>query len=256
MYKLTTILCSLMLVGSVSAHDLGNWGQTWPITERDIRQALMENIADIDIEPINQQMKDSVTNFMKNLPKRELNTVDKTRTVTVDLTVALPQDVVLPILNKQTDEYEYKTIYPKGMKINPMKYLDLPQNLVWFNAQDPDEVKFIKELIKKYGNQLHYINVSGNMEDLINEMDMMVFFAKPAELERFKITATPTLMYQLKSKFPEHMLLTTFAKPFTLKEFETYNGAEKAYLNFKQNLETANKAMTKKDEKEKANEKK
>ncbi len=228
---------------SVHAHDLGTWGNTWK-PEKDIRMTIMENIADVNWEPVHNQLKDSATNFMRNLPKRELSTVDKTKTVTVDLTVSLPQDLVLPVLNKETDEYEYKVLHKKDTLINPVKYVEMTQNIVWFNAQHADEVEFVKALARKYGGQLYFVNVSGDMEEMITELNMPIFFAEPAHLERFKITATPTLMYTIKSKFPEHILLTTFAKPYSLVEFETYNGAEKAFLNFKQRVD-ANRSLIK-----------
>lgn len=244
---ITVVLASVCV--TANAKDLGNWGNTWPITEKDIRMVIMENIADVNWEPVNAQLKSSAENFIKNLPKRELGTVDKTITKTLDLTVALPQDFVIPVLNENTDEYEYKVLYPKGTKINPIKYVDMTQNIVWFNAQDKEEAEFVKALARKYGGQLIFINVSGSMEDMMRELNMPIFFAEPAHLERFKITATPTLMYSLKSKFPEHILLTTFAKPFSLDEFEVYNGAEKAYLQFKQRVDADRELIKTKEKK-------
>ena len=53
---------------SVHAHDLGTWGNTWK-PEKDIRMTIMENIADVNWEPVHNQLKDSATNFINAFVK-------------------------------------------------------------------------------------------------------------------------------------------------------------------------------------------
>ena len=106
------------------AHNLGVFGQTYPIDEVSIKKVIQEQARAIDWNKIGLKLKSQALNYGSNLKTLKLQTAQKTETTYVDPSVALNRDVVI----------NGRFLYHKGAWINPLKTVQPLKDMLFFNA--------------------------------------------------------------------------------------------------------------------------
>jgi conjugal transfer pilus assembly protein TraW len=213
-------LGSLLGIAGLHAKDLGVQGKVWPITEIDMRELLVRNAADKDARILEDEMRAAVDRHLNGLPKREMSKVTQTQTTWFDPSFVLDQDIKAPMKNAQ-GEWEWAVLHAKGTKFNPLSVQRPATGLFFFDATSEEEVAFAAAMDKEFPGKLRIIEASGaNPERLALQIGSPVFVLTDAIVARFKISATPSLLYPGEGLHALELGLTTFAPPFAPAQAE------------------------------------
>ena len=209
---------AVAMAGPAQAKDLGVEGQVFEPIEEDMRIMLMRLLARQDWAESQEQMQDSAKNYTKNLPAYFLPRADKTETVWKDVGVVVTEDIYLPWVDWETGsvfEPQQKLAVEKGTYLNPIAKLPAAaiERLFIFDATDPDQLSFAKELMKLDIPQLNFMLVAGDLGELSTEMNRPIYHPAPTMLEKFHVTAIPTLIGFGRGQHQGHMAVTTLKLP-------------------------------------------
>lgn len=219
--QMLAVLLVASLIGPVvplTAKDLGVFGRVWDIVEIDIRDLLVASAARADLSKIQDQLEQSAERFMDSLPRRQMGRVDSTETRWIDPSFILDDDIRAPMRNAQ-GEWEWGVLHAKGTRFNPLS-VQRPHNaMLFFDGTDEKQVEFVKDLLTQYPGKLMPVESTGaNPEKLSIQMQVPVFSLTDSMIRRFKVTATPSLLYAGEGAHSMELGLTTFASPYSAAE--------------------------------------
>jgi hypothetical protein len=210
----------LLMAMAAPAHavDLGIEGQVFEPIEEDLRIAMMRLVARHDWSDSIQDLKESAENYTKNLPAYILPRAQKTETVWKDVGVVVSDDIYLPWIDWQNGsvfEPQKKLAIEKGTYINPIAKLPSAaiERLFVFDATDPEQLEFAKDLMRQNIPQLSFMLIAGDLGPLAKEMNRPIYHPPPTMLEKFHITSVPTLIGFGRGPQQGHMAITSFKLP-------------------------------------------
>jgi len=182
---LALFLYPFQLSGAVL--NLGTFGQTYPVIEKDSLQELQERAGAINWEEV---LKEKATASVKSYRPKGIPFLPRTlkeETVLVDMTWTLEFDVL---------DAEGGVLYPKGYSFNPLDYVNFPGTWVVINAEDKDQVKWFQ--ISKYAKDItvQLLITDGRYYELSQLLGRPVFYAFPWIIERLNLTAVPSIARQ------------------------------------------------------------
>lgn len=217
------VLAALLAVSAareLNARELGIQGRVWPIVEIDMRELLIASAARADLSRVGKELRESAERYLDNLPKRTLRRAERTETRWIDPSFVLTEDIRAPIKNAQGD-WQWGILYRKGTRFNPLS-VQRPYNaLFFFNGTVKEEAEFAAALIRQYPATLMLVEASGaNPEKLALEFGAPVFSATDAMLARFRIQATPALLYPGEGPQSLMLGLTELAPPYSVAQVE------------------------------------
>ena len=193
----TTILLagtifSLILAEQLScAKDLGTFGATYPIAEKDALKEIEQKAAQANISKfINKKKLVSRINSFKPsglAEVRDIGPARADRTFLVDMTYTLSYDI---------PDGQGGILYPKGYTFNPLDYIAYPHTLVILNGMSPKQVVWfrVSEYMKDYKVKL--IITDGSYRELSKSLKRPVFYASRAIINAFQIKAVPSVVRQ------------------------------------------------------------
>lgn len=228
--RLMTALCFGMALAApchqAAAGDLGIEGSVYEPIEEDFRLTIMRLLARQDWSVSTDELQESAKDYTKNLPAYYLPRASETKTRWKDVGIVVTEDVYLPWVDWKTGsvfEPSKKLAVPAGTYLNPLNNLPSRaiERLFVFDATDPDQLSFAKELMKKNIPQLSFMLIAGDLGPLAEEMNRPIYHAIPQMLEKFKIEALPTLIGFGKGIHKGHMALTEFKLPTEAKTVES-----------------------------------
>lgn len=202
----------------VPAKDLGVEGQIFEPIEEDMRIMLMRLLARQDWTESQQALEDSAKSYTKNLPAYMLPRADKTETLWKDVGIVVTEDIFLPWVdweNGSVFEPTQKLAVLKGTYLNPIAKLPSAaiERLFIFDATDPEQLSFAKDLMKLDIPQLNFMLVAGDLGELSKEMNRPVYHPAPTMLEKFHVTKVPSLIGFGRGQHQGHMAVTTLKLP-------------------------------------------
>lgn len=238
------IIPSLLLIGQSVAlcKDFGIQGNVWPIVEHDIRQDIIESANQVDWKKAQSELKENAVSFSKRLPKRAFSVSEEWKTVWMDPSIELVDDIRAPMRNDKGD-LEWKILYPKGTRVNPLDTNRPVTAMFFFNGNDPEQVEFLKDLIAKNPHKILPIEAGeGNVEESAKEFKIPVFYAQDFSINKFNITNLPALVYPGDAPHQNFIGTTFFPKPFKSEQvmsiwkgfslnYKGTSGTESAILN-------------------------
>lgn len=200
------------------AADLGVEGQVFVPIEEDFRLMLMRMMARHNWESEQQALKDSAKAYTRNLPQYSRPRADKTRTLWKDVGIVTTEDIYLPWVEWETGsvfEPEQRLAVPKGTYLNPIAHIPAAgiERLFVFDATDPEQLAAAKALMRLNIPQLSFMLVAGDLGPLSEEMNRPVFHPSAGMLEKFEITAVPSLVGFGIGKHQGHLAVTQLALP-------------------------------------------
>lgn len=200
------------------AKDLGVEGQIFEPIEEDMRVMMMRLIARQDWSQSAKDLEDSARSYTKNLPAYFLQRADTTATVWKDVGIVVTEDIFLPWVdweNGSVFEPTQRLAVQKGTYLNPIAKLPAAaiERLFIFDATDPEQLSFAKELMKLDIPQLNFMLVAGDLGELSKEMNRPVYHPTPTMLEKFHVTKVPTLIGFGRGQHQGHMAVTTLKLP-------------------------------------------
>lgn len=172
--------------------DLGVIGQTYEIAE----PSMLENIhAKLKTAEENGELakieKDMKARFIAYANRPRGVSLPRTKTHKVryfDPTVRFAQSI---------KDHEGKVLWPAGTTVNPLDYISLSQQWIFFNADDPDQATWAEAYVKRYPEQVRLILTQGAVLKLMETWDIRLYFDQGGKLvERFGIETLPSVISQ------------------------------------------------------------
>lgn len=203
-----------------TAADLGIEGQVYEPIEEDFRLMLMRLMARTDWSVSQEELKESARDYTKNLPAYVLPRAAETATHWKDIGIIVDEDINLPWVDWETGSvFEPQPVLavPAGSYLNPIAQLPSAaiERLFLFDATDPEQLAFAKELMRMNIPQLSFMLVAGDLGPLAEEMNRPVFHPAPSMLEKFQVRAVPSLIGFGRGPHQGHMAVTEIAMPAT-----------------------------------------
>ena len=191
------LVAAVLIFGGLAtgsrAEDLGTVGQTYAIAEPHllsyIEQTLREKERSGELATLEEQAKSRVIESIRNpKPLAGIKPTQMARTFYFDPSIKVEQNI--------TDD-KGNIIVPAGTTKNPLEVVSLSKHLLFFDGSDPQQVRYARTLIDRYGGKVKPILVAGSYLDLMKAWQLSVYFDQQGVLTRkFGITQVPALVSQ------------------------------------------------------------
>lgn len=179
--------------------DLGKWGETVAIAERDMIEEMQSRLAAVDWEAKKRQ---AVANFWRKPRLLELPPAQQDKVFYLDAAYQVERDFVLP---------DGKVLARAGEKINLFKVLPPTFYLVVFDARDPRQVAWAKQVGREQSarRRVKYLVTAipepeergwEVWERLHEEMGAPVYLLDEMVRERFQLRHAPSTVGYVKEK--------------------------------------------------------
>jgi len=171
---------------------LGVVGPVYPIAEQDMLANIEQRLDTMqksgERNRIESDAKARYLAYVERPAGINLPRATQTKTHYIDPTLTLPYDI---------KDDRGRILYPAGTTVNPLDYLPLPQQLVFFDGDDPAQVKWAKLLLDKNPAHVKPILVNGPVLDLMKEWKIRVYYDQRGRLvRRFVIKSVPATVSQ------------------------------------------------------------
>ena len=191
------LVAAVLIFGVVAsgslAEDLGTAGETYTIAEPHllnyIEQTLRDKEKSGELADLEEQAKSRVIESIRNpKPLAGIKPTQMARTFYFDPSIKVEQNI--------TDD-KGNIIVPAGTTKNPLEVVSLSKHLLFFDGSDPQQVRYARTLIDRYGGKVKPILVAGSYLDLMKAWQLSVYFDQQGVLTRkFGITQVPALVSQ------------------------------------------------------------
>lgn len=193
-----TILSVLLVVGLPAyAKNIGVYGQVYPIAEPDllafIHQRLETLQEDGQLAKMEKHFKENVIEHtLRPTPVPGISKANKTTIFYHDPTFTAPAN----IYNQQGIE-----VVKAGTKVNPFDYISLKEVLLFINADDPAQVRWVKQEKEQF-DYTKIILVQGNIKTASTDDDLgRIYFDQDGFLcKKLSITQVPAIVMQSGKK--------------------------------------------------------
>ncbi len=189
------IALSVALFGcsrALFAQDLGVVGPVYPIVEQDmlltIEQRLKEMEESGELARIEEDAKARYKAYVERPEGVHLPRAKKNRTYYVDPRLTVPYYI---------RDHEGRIIHPAGTTVNPLDYITLSKQLLFFDGDDPVQVKWARSMIDRDPLRVKPILTNGPVLALMKKWQLRLYFDQRGKLvERFGILGVPAVVIQ------------------------------------------------------------
>ncbi|SDY75699.1 type-F conjugative transfer system protein TraW [Nitrosomonas halophila] len=188
-----TFCVFLALTSPALAEDLGVIGPVHEILERDLIEVIQEKLRAMertgDLAELESSYRRQVIDGIERpRPVAGISPSETNRTYFIDPTYTLERDVV--------DEHG-RVLFKAGTRINPLDYAGLNKSLLFFAADDEDQLAFARRYLDEAAQPVKPILISGEPLALMRQWKQEVFFDQGGVLSRwFAITRSPAIVSQ------------------------------------------------------------
>src|SRR3990167_2778940 len=156
------VILLLMVSQAVFSANLGNYGDLFPVIEIDIREIIAQRLKAMEItgelaahqqESIERISQHAIRPAPLNLPTTNQPTV-----FYIDPSITVQKDIVTP---------NGLVVARAGQIINPFTRVNYRKSLIFFNADDPRQIKWIKS---HYYPRRKLILTGGNIKDMAEQL--------------------------------------------------------------------------------------
>lgn len=216
---LTTMLSSLAAFPGYAA-DLGVLGNTWPIVEIDMRQLMLESASKVDMNKVQDDLKESTDKYFDNLPRRILPSAEKTYTRYIDPSITLESDIQAPVADADGN-FQWRTLFTKGTRVNPLEKSRPLTAMLYFDGTSEEQLKFVREALAVNPMRIVPVETAGaNVRTLSKGFNRPIYYANDLQMSRFRVTQLPALLYPGTGEYSSYLALTAFAGPYKVAELE------------------------------------
>lgn len=186
------IMCALMMKNSY-ANDLGVMGETYTIMEADFLdfiQARIETMQkDGQWQHVQDRMQEDAIRYRDRPGKvNGITRTYETKSWKFDPSIVLDHDL---------STHEGKLIAPAGSRVNPLQYMSLSRVLIFYDGDDPDQVRWVLEQDKKLKGHDKFILVNGSVQNQEKQINKPIYFDQAGTLtSRFGIRHVPATVLQ------------------------------------------------------------
>ncbi|MDK9702359.1 MAG: type-F conjugative transfer system protein TraW [Sulfuritalea sp.] len=186
----TLMLCWMLFASSAIAQELGVYGTTYRVAEPDMLEMIQKKAKDfVDSGRYETWKKESIERAKNSFAHPEpapMSTLPVYRRFTWDPTVTATKGV---------DDPQGNVIVPAGTAVNPLDYVSMTEQLLFFDGRDERQVAWAtKEALSRPSKM---ILTAGAWLDLSGKLGRRVFFDVSGWLtSKFGITAVPAIVRQ------------------------------------------------------------
>lgn len=196
------------------AKDLGVQGQVWNITERDMRELMMESAAGVDWDKVQKDTKENAEQYLDRLPKRVLATAPRDGLRWIDPSIVVPQDIQAPV-KQPNGQLVWQVIVRKGQKVNPLQHVRPVTALFFYDGADNAQFELVLALSRSVPDYFMFIESGrGQIKEASESLGRPVFHANDALLSRFEVSSLPSMVYPGSGAQAGLLGVATFAAPY------------------------------------------
>ncbi|HHM2299038.1 TPA: type-F conjugative transfer system protein TraW [Legionella anisa] len=181
----------LMSLGiPVHAHNLGSYGQVFPVIEEDIREVIMKRLhalQDTGALARHQQVigQRIAEHAIRPKPLKLLPT-NEPKTFRIDPSVWVSHDVWGP---------SGTLVAKAGMRINPFAHIQFSKTLFFFNADDSNQMKWVKKHHRDY-KHVKFILTCGDIREASRRLGRVYFDVNGVLTRKLHIKNVPSVVNQ------------------------------------------------------------
>lgn len=184
--------CSSVLL----AQDLGILGPVYPIAEQNMLLTIEQRLKALEesgeLARIEEDAKAQYRAYVERPKGVHLPRAKKDRTYYVDPSLTVPYDI---------RDHEGRIIYPAGTKVNPLDYITLSKQLLFFDGDDPSQTEWARSVIDSDPIRVKPILTNGPIMALMKEWKIRLYFDQRGTLtERFRIQRVPATVSQEENR--------------------------------------------------------
>lgn len=188
------VLMLLLVTGNVYAtvYDLGVVGQTYEIAEPDMLEGFYSKLRQAEangkMAEVEAEMKQRFIDHANRPKGITLPRAEEHRVYYYDPSTVLTQDIV---------DHEGNVLWPSGTKVNPLDYIAMSQQWLFFNADDPEQAAWAQDYLQRYPNRVRPILIQGAVLELSKAWDTRLYFDQHGTyVEKFGIKRVPAILSQ------------------------------------------------------------
>jgi len=191
-YFFTFLLLSISFTTHAAVYDLGVVGQTYEIAEPDMLEGFYSKLREAEVNgkmaEVEEQMKGRFIAHANRPKGITLPRTQKYRVHYFDPTIVLSQDIV---------DHEGNVLWPMGTTVNPLEYVSMTQQWLFFDGDDPVQAAWAHDYLKRYPNQVRPILIQGAVLELTEAWQVRIYFDQQGRyVEKFGIRTVPSLISQ------------------------------------------------------------
>ena len=163
----------------------GRYGTTYPISERDAYEEIMEKVKKANLSGRFLLLKKHVMEHAA--VNNRLGRATRDRVFRISIKFQLPFDI---------KDHTGKIIYPQGYTFNPLEYVRFPFTLVFFDSTSEKELEWLKKsgLLERHDTIL--IITRGSVFNASELTGRIVYLGDERILRYFSVEKTPSIVYQ------------------------------------------------------------
>ena len=163
----------------------GRYGTTYPISERDAYEEIMERVKKANLSGRFLLLKKHVMEHVA--VNNQLGRATRDRVFRISIKFQLPFDI---------KDHTGKIIYPRGYTFNPLEYVSFPFTLVFFDSTSEKELEWLKKsgLLERHDTIL--IITRGSVFNASELTGRIVYLGDERILRYFSVEKTPSIVYQ------------------------------------------------------------
>jgi conjugal transfer pilus assembly protein TraW len=186
------IISALLLSINAKAKDFGVVGRTSEIKEVDAIEEIKGKLSDMEargeLDEHNERMKKEVSDRIKSPKSLNLGRASEVREYKYDPSIEVKEDL---------RDARGIVFHRKGTKVNPLDVVSMPYELIFFDGEDEDQLKYV---IKKYEEseiKPKLILTGGSPVKLEEEYKLDFYFDQEGEIiKKLGIKAVPAIVMQ------------------------------------------------------------
>lgn len=190
---LATLLGMLILTTDAYAENLGRVGQVYDISEPNLIDYIKQRLRTMEASGQMQRLREKFATGIRQAvdqppPVKSVTDTTKERTFYYNPAVTIDHNV--------TDD-KGTIIVPAGTTVNPLDTMKLTETVIFFDANDPRQRRYVQEEERNSLTRLKLVLVSGSPSKLMKEWHKRVYFDQGGKLvSKFGITQVPATVSQ------------------------------------------------------------
>jgi conjugal transfer pilus assembly protein TraW len=190
----TIVFVFLLSLSAISyAKDLGVVGQIYSIKETDLLEFIQKRVNVMQQNGEWNKLQDRWRDNVSKHTDRPLAVSKIRKTIAAKLwkydpSISVPYDL---------KDSEGKVFAEAGTRVNPLSFRSLHTALVFYDADDNEQIDWVKKINKKYAGKTKLILVNGSVSQQEKIFHQPIYFDQQGRLTTiFHITQVPAVVYQ------------------------------------------------------------
>lgn len=186
------VICALLLAINAEAKDFGVVGKTREIKEVDAIEEIKGKLSAMErsgeLEEHNERMKEVVSERIRSPKSLNVGKSDKVREYEYDPSIIVAEDL---------RDARGVVFHRKGTRVNPLDMVSMPYELIFFDAEDEEQLKYVLKKYEKAEIKPKLILTGGSPIKLEEEYKLDFYFDQRGVLtKQLGIKAVPAVVRQ------------------------------------------------------------